>query len=246
MALLINIISRLRKMKRKEIKNLIAVSILSLALLFSACWNDNKSPEKKTSSEAENKTNISAAQGNGIYTDLRNNKTYKTIKIGTQIWMAENLAYKADTGCRSVYAYENQAINVAKYGYLYDWKAAKDACPTGWHLPTDTEWTILTNYLGGEDIAGGKLKTKTEWHYPNEGATNESGFSALPGGIYDCTIEFFSWHGKNNAGCWWSSTDDKQYNAWYRSMDYNSNKVCRKYNSWNNGFSVRCLKNKEN
>ncbi len=114
-------------------------------------------------------------------------KTYKTVKIGTQVWMSENLAYKPSTG--NYWAYHDDNANVAKYGYLYDWETACKVCPSGWHLPSDEEWTTLIDYLGGEDVAGGKMKAVGTieagtglWYDPNDGATNESGFSGLPGG----------------------------------------------------------------
>ncbi|HOR61199.1 MAG TPA: FISUMP domain-containing protein [Bacteroidales bacterium] len=135
------------------------------------------------------------------FTDPRDNNTYRTVQIGNQIWMAENLKYLPSvvgpgTGSKTnpyyyVYDYVGTNVDAAKqsaiyttYGVLYNWEAAKTACPTGWHLPSDAEWTILTNYLGGEAVAGGKLKETgtTHWNSPNEGATNETDFTALPGG----------------------------------------------------------------
>ena len=77
-----------------------------------------------------------------IFTDSRDKHVYKWVKIGTQTWMAENLAYKADRGC---WAYNNKKSNVKTYGYLYNWETAKKVCPSGWHLPTDTEWTTMIN-----------------------------------------------------------------------------------------------------
>jgi uncharacterized protein (TIGR02145 family) len=97
----------------------------------------------------------SLAQEAGTFTDPRDGKTYNTIKIGTQTWMAENLAYKAGNGC---WAYDDNPENVAKYGYLYYYETAKTVCPEGWHLPGDMEWNILVKYLGGDKVAGGKLK----------------------------------------------------------------------------------------
>ncbi len=155
----------------------------------------------------------------GTFTDSRDGKTYKTVKIGTQTWMAENLAYKASSGCS---AYNNDQNNVATYGYLYTWEAAKTVCPAGWHLPTDAEWTTLTDYLynfstlGGEDVAGGKMKEAgtTHWASPNTGATNSSGFTALPaGGSSDGTIGYLGADAH-----FWSATEYSAAGAWGRGL----------------------------
>jgi uncharacterized protein (TIGR02145 family) len=152
------------------------------------------------------------AQTNGTFTDLRDGKKYKTVKIGEQVWMAENLSYLPSvigpsissdtTAYYYVYGYADTVVADAKatvnyttYGVLYNWTAAMNGsasnssivqgvCPTGWHLPSDTEWKELTVYLGEASVAGGKLKETdtTHWISPNAGATNETGFAALPGG----------------------------------------------------------------
>ena len=180
------------------------------------------------------------AQKTGSFTDSRDGKTYKTVKIGTQTWMAENLAYKADSGC---WAYNNDQSNVKIYGYLYNWETAKKVCPEGWHLPSDAEWSTLTDSLGGADVAGGKLKSTTGWESPNEGATNSSGFTALPGG-YLRDDGAFGW--VENYGYWWCSTEDAtNYLAWNRNIGYDFSSVNRKcYYYKNTGFSVRCIKDK--
>ena len=153
----------------------------------------------------------------GTFTDARDGNQYNWVKIGDQIWMAENLAYlpsvnmvadgSEDAAGSYYYVYGYNGTNVADakatanyttYGVLYNWTAAMDGeassttnpsgiqgvCPTGWHLPSDAEWTELTDYLGGTSVAGGKLKETgtTHWASPNTGATNETGFTALPGG----------------------------------------------------------------
>src|SRR5574344_844768 len=152
----------------------------------------------------------------GTFTDDRDNKVYKWVKIGDQVWMAENLAYlpsvnmvadgSEDAAGSYYYVYGYDGTNVAEakatdnyatYGVLYNWTAAMNGeassttnpsgiqgvCPAGWHLPSDAEWTELTDYLGGASVAGGKLKETgtTHWNSPNTGATNETGFTALPG-----------------------------------------------------------------
>ncbi len=115
-------------------------------------------------------------------------------------------------------------------------------CPNGWHLPTDIEWTILSDLLGGEDVAGGKMKETgtTHWYTPNTGATNSSGFNALPGGSRTNGGSFYNlgYH-----GYWWSSTEYSESNAWSRYLDYDNDQVGRSFNNKAYGRSVRCLKN---
>ncbi len=155
----------------------------------------------------------SLAQVTGTFTDSRDGKTYKTVVIGTQTWMAENLAYKTGSGC---WAYDNDQRNITTFGYLYSWEMAKNVCPTGWHLPNNVEWNTLKSYIGGipgtEDVSGGKLKeTDTiHWRSPNTGANNETGFTALPGGVRD-PDETFSLIGY--VGWWWTPTEVSFFSA---------------------------------
>ena len=184
----------------------------------------------------------SCTQETGSYTDLRDGKVYKTVKIGKQIWMDENLAYRPTSG--NYWAYNNKAENIAVYGYLYDWKTALNVCPTGWHLPNDAEWTNLTDYLGGEYAAAGKLKATGTieagtglWSAPNTDATNETCFADLPGGYRKSGGTF---GGIGLGGNWWSATEDG--NAWIRSIYYTDSPVSRTLGSKGDGFSVRCLR----
>ena len=183
----------------------------------------------------------SVAQETGTFTDSRDGKVYKTVTIGTQTWMAENLAYKADNGC---WAYNNDQSNVATYGYLYDWKTAKTVCPSGWHLPSDAEWKTLRNKYGRynlEYIAGGVLKATSNWSSPNTDATNSSGFTALPGGYRYITGNKFEYIGEK--AYWWSSTEYNSRFAWYTYIVYNSGAVYQSFVFSNmSGFSVRCIK----
>ena len=114
-------------------------------------------------------------------------------------------------------------------------------CPPGWHIPGDEEWTQLTDYLGGESVAGGKLKETgtTHWSSPNTGATNETGFTALPGG-YGIATGIFNYVGV--FGLWWSATEATTESAWNRDMANNTSIVTRHYNSKELGISVRCLR----
>ncbi|MEI6696059.1 MAG: fibrobacter succinogenes major paralogous domain-containing protein [Bacteroidota bacterium] len=183
----------------------------------------------------------SVAQQTGTFTDSRDGKTYKTVKIGTQTWMAENLSYKAMSEC---WAYDNKLINVAKYGYLYSWKSAKGACPSGWHLPSDAEWTALITYLGGEFLAGKKLKSTSGWDNEEDGngnGTNTSRFSALPGGGRVSEGKFVE---VGNDGGWWSSAEFDTATAWQWNLIYDEEEAFRNKEDKQTGFSVRCLRNK--
>jgi uncharacterized protein (TIGR02145 family) len=198
----------------------------------------------------------------GNMSDVDGN-TYKTIQIGTQTWMAENLKTTrycngdiigtttpatldifADTMPKYQWAYEGNGSNVNTYGRLYTRYAMTDirgVCPIGWHLPTDAEWTTLTTFLGGYMGAGGKLKETgtTHWSTPNEGATNESGFTALPGG--NRVYSGGSYGAIGLVGVWWTS----EYAAtlgWLRSIDYSSTSESRGFGPECMGLSVRCLK----
>jgi uncharacterized protein (TIGR02145 family) len=188
--------------------------------------------------------------------DLNN---YKTVNIGNQIWMVENLktthfrngdTIPGPTGDWSALtcaqaAYNDDAANATKYGLLYNWYAVVDSrgiAPTGWHVPTDAEWTTLTTYLGGVN-AGGKLKeTGTgNWSSPNTGATNETGFSALPGGGRNSDGTFGN---VGDFGFWWSSSEGDQGNGWgcSRVLYCNGSYVIRSNGVNQDEFSVRCIK----
>ena len=199
-------------------------------------------------------------------TDARDGyaKTYNLVVIGGQIWMKENLAYlpevvgvetgSEDSGYEEeafYYVYKNEATskseakatsNYQTYGVLYNWTAAKTACPPGWHLPGNAEWTQLTDYLGKVIVAGGKMKETgtTHWKSPNSAATDESGFTALPGGsrMMDGTFSNIGIF-----GCWWSLTEDIPGNPTFWSLDYSNGSVGRPNGGDGNGFSVRCLRN---
>ncbi|MEX2594050.1 MAG: fibrobacter succinogenes major paralogous domain-containing protein [Anditalea sp.] len=140
----------------------------------------------------------------GTFTDPRDGQTYKTVRINEQIWMTENLNYATEDS----WCYDNDPVNCARYGRLYERLPALTACPDGWHLPTEEEWRLLVTYLGGVDVAGGKMKSTTgDWFEPNTGATNESGFTGLPGGfsfVDNVDREYFARRGE---GFWWSSTE---------------------------------------
>jgi uncharacterized protein (TIGR02145 family) len=175
--------------------------------------------------------------------------TYTTVVIGEQEWMAENLrttkfangdaipiGQDAPNNTPAWCNYENNVSNDITYGKLYNWYTVVDSrnvCPNGWHVPSDDEWTVLTNYL---------MKTSTGWTNPNTG-TNESGFSGLPGGrcyFFDFTSDdYFDLGGY---GYWWSSTESSLSDAWYRRLSYSSSGVGRDENEVDEGLSVRCIR----
>ena len=165
-------------------------------------------------------------------TDNRDGKVYRKVAIGGQTWMAENLNYAAE-GSK---CYENNADNCAKYGRLYNWATAKQACPTGWHLPSYDEWTTLTDNVGGSETAGTKLKSSAGWN-ENGNGTNEFAFSALPAGYGNGGS--FSYAG--NDGFWWSSTEFDAYRAVSRYMHCDSESVDWYYYGKDYQFSVRCV-----
>jgi len=185
-----------------------------------------------------------AAAQTGTVTDTRDGQTYKTVKIGTQTWMAENLIYQIKKGS---WCYDNNADSCKKYGRLYDWNTAKKACPTGWHLPSRQEWKNLVTTAGGPDSAGMKLKAKSERNQNGYG-TDDYGFSALLGGyrtrhyVNDVKyVDDFSFAG--NYGYWWSSKEETVGNAYYRAMDADYDYASEGSDFQIYGFSVRCVQN---
>ena len=205
----------------------------------------------------------------GTIRDVDNN-LYNIITIDGQVWMAENLKttrFNDKTKIPLVTDYDawaalstpgyswynNDKKNATTYGALYNWytldasrNGNKNVCPTGWHIPSHGEWLTLINYLGGEFNAGSKLKEAgtAHWQSPNTGATNESGFTALPGGLRYINGTFYDF---GEAGYWWSSTEDDgpvngTYNAWYVYMNYSITNVGIGSTNEQYGLSVRCLK----
>lgn len=185
-------------------------------------------------------------------TDIDGNN-YHEVKIGTQTWMKENLKttrYADGTIINDTYVYNNDEANCSTYGRLYSWSATmrnttiemtQGACPTGWHVPSDAEWSTLTTYLGGEAVAGGKMKEigTMHWTSPNTGADNSSGFTALPAGIYGYNSMYM---GMNTHTYFWTSTNYNGFDKWVRYLTHDSNVAFRAHANAN-GHSVRCVKN---
>jgi uncharacterized protein (TIGR02145 family) len=223
----------------KYIKRL-ALFVLTLTFLFSACKKDEQPP-------------TTTPPGSTTFTDTRDGQVYNIVTIGKksgnqQTWFAENLNYETANS----WWYDNNADTGNVYGRLYTWDAARTACPAGWHLAGDEEWKILEMSLGmsqgdandtgdrGTD-EGAMLKEKGSKHWGeyNEGATNSSGFTALPGGNRDS--DFFE---LRTSGNWWTATeyDSLLELSWSRSLSFVGHKIYRDPFHKETGFSVRCVK----
>lgn len=247
-----------------------AVSVLLLV----ACGDDNSdfathpsegssssvTPQSSSSSKVTDKVGepVEPAEvTTGTMTDSRDGQTYKTVTIGTQTWMAENLNYETENS----YCYKDDANNCSKYGRLYTWAAAMDSvgtwstngkgcgfgttcsptypvrgiCPEGWHLPTAAEFETLFTAVGGKSIAGQKLKSTTGWK-TYSGITNEDAFafSALPAGF---RLDSGDYIGEGSYAHFWSSTVAYYVGLRYHEGDASLGSSCKSY-----GFSVRCLK----
>ncbi|MCL2218405.1 MAG: fibrobacter succinogenes major paralogous domain-containing protein, partial [Chitinispirillia bacterium] len=178
-------------------------------------------------------TVTSSVNSDDTFTDPRDGKTYRTVSIGNQTWMAENLNYQ--TGKSS--CYKNKDDNCQKYGRLYDWNTAMSACPAGWRLPSNSDWDDLVQTAGGYKIAGRKLKSETGWRKGN--GTDDFSFSALPGGY---RWSGGSFHDVGDYGYWWSATENDASYAWYRGIYNDYDLVLKNYNYKAYLFSARCLR----
>ncbi|MDR3002313.1 MAG: fibrobacter succinogenes major paralogous domain-containing protein [Fibromonadaceae bacterium] len=184
--------------------------------------------------EAFNTSSSSGSNPSGPITDFRDNKTYNTVKIGTLIWMAENLNYKTGNSL----CYDNDEFNCKKYGRLYDWKTAMRACPKGWYLPGNSAWNDLMETVGGVEDAGRKLKSKTQWD-----GIDGYGWSAIPSGGY------FGWNNDyslaGEGGVWWSASYSYNMNEnFYWVMNSNDESVHSNvtHEADEDKYSVRCVK----
>lgn len=198
----------------------------------------------------------------GLMIDSRDGKEYNWVKIGDQVWMQENLAWLPSvtdplTGSNTtplyyVYNYDGHVVSEAKgssnyneYGVLYNFAAAQSACPEGWHLPTEFEWTELSDFLGGELVAGGKMKETgyAHWLNPNSGADNSSGFTGLPAGDVNHNAPWLGFYYLGETAFFWSATsfDDNQgYNRVLKHFE--TSLISEPWGKFY-GFSVRCIRN---
>ena len=210
--------------------------LIGLVTFLAACGDDDSDfvsrPDGKGSSS--NAAVVSDSIGN--LTDFRDGQAYRTVTIGTQTWMAENLNYKTANS----FCYEDKASNCEKYGRLYLWDAALKACPEGWHLPTKAEFETLFTAVGDSSVAGKMLKSTSGWT-AQIGFTNEDafGFSALPAGYRYFNGEYFI---EGSGTLFWNSTEDYGSFAYYVGIDFNDDSALLLAGDKDNGFSVRCLK----
>jgi uncharacterized protein (TIGR02145 family) len=206
----------------------------------------------------------------GSVVDIEGN-VYKLVTIGTQLWMAENLkSTKYNDGqfitnttdniawsniTNGSYSwYNNSVSNKSMYGALYNFYAVSTGklCPVGWHVPSDDEWNLLISYLGGNDVAGGKMKNIgiSNWITPNTGASNSSGFNGLPSGSrrFDAFYAYSIYKWLNSDGIWWSSSLIPSNNPNYNpvssiSLNSNSAKIFKNISEKNEGNAIRCIGN---
>jgi len=245
----------------KNTRGFLLATSLVFAMLFTlSCSIDELGGDSSSSSGG------GQGGGGGGYTGSYGSieyggQTYKTVRIGTQTWMAENLNYDPGTGNSA--CYDNQASNCATYGRLYDWSTAmgfesscnsnscssqiqskhRGICPSGWHLPSDSEWNVLEGFAGSTSYTdiGTKLKATSGWNDYNGASgngTDQYGFSALPGGLGTSGVGFYN-VGSN--GGWWNATEDGSYNAYRRDMSVSNSYVTRGGLGKSYLCSIRCV-----
>jgi len=212
-------------------KNKTIITILATTLLFS-CANNASAQEIKIGTQTWATTNLNVST-------FRNGDAIPEVKT------VEEWKKAGDEGNPAWCYYKNDPANGKKYGKLYNWYAVNDArglAPEGWHVPSDAEWTTLTDYLGGEEVSGTKMKDTNGWEDPegkSGNGTNTSGFTGISGGYRTVSGAFYYIGGD---GYWWSSTEYIAPAAWIRMMSYYYVTVRRYSTGEQSGLSVRCLK----
>jgi uncharacterized protein (TIGR02145 family) len=209
-------------------KNINLKNIILFLILCSGCTNPDPSKNHEASFQSMK----------GTFQDERDGKTYRWIKIGRQVWMAENLNYVTSSGS---WAFDDSISNSLKFGRLYDWDAALTACPSGWHLPSDAEWSEMCRSLKGADTTGNLLRTNgmVHWKRSRYRPVNTSGFSALPGGA---RFVSGSYSMAGETAYFWTSTSTSGLTAFCRYLFYNRPDMGRISKSKEHAFSCRCLK----
>jgi uncharacterized protein (TIGR02145 family) len=206
-------------------RQLIFAAAMIAVAVIGTLWLSERS--KKSAPET-------ASETSDTLIDSRDGRRYRTVVIGGNRWMAENLNYQPLWG--KSWCYDKDNSNCDKYGRLYDWKTAKTVCPTGWILPDTADWNWLEKTVGSDEVAGKNLKAHSGW-YKNGNGTDNYGFSALPSGYRDDYGHFLS---AVSNGVWWTVTENGS-NAYDRNIYYGDNVVDAEYNGKGYGFSVRCI-----
>ncbi len=253
------------KSRRFSSFKILLLTVFSLVFASSCKKDDDENSNSDNSTNGQTTAEFNSNVTYGTMTDQDGN-TYKTVTIGTQTWMAENLRTTkyndgssisnitdndewANTTNGAYCCYNNSTSldTIATYGYLYNWLAVSTGtlAPEGWHVATQEDWTTLSDYLLGEDVAGGKLKEAgtTHWTSPNTGASNATGFTALPGGIR--LFDYGTFDNIGDGGVWWTSTEGGSTYAYYCNISYSKSYLwCTGHNKLY-GYSVRCIKDSE-
>lgn len=169
--------------------------------------------------------------------EVEENTILNTVKIGNQIWTAENLNVKTDSGS---WCYDNDESKADIYGRLYNWETAKKLCPEGFRLPTLQDWNNLINFYGTYDVVAEKLKSTNYWHESNVGNEDPNSLKGLPGGLFNGSENFF---GEKFSGYFWTDTQAGETHAVYINLDYDKTEVLQDQQKKSYGFSVRYIKN---
>ena len=237
-------------------RRLIGSIALLCAAMFVACGDgDSDFATRPSDGSSSSKVTEPAEMTTGTMTDSRDGQTYKTVKIGDQVWMAENLNFETD----SSFCYNNNESNCAKYGRLYKWAVAVDkpesecgytytcslpsrniqgVCPSGWHLPSKAEWETLFDAVGGQSTVGKVLKSMDGWYSSSGNGTDAFGFSVLPAGNRTSEGGFVN---EGDNAFFWSSTEFNSYNAYCMDFYYYRDYAYSDDSGKHYAISVRCI-----
>ena len=230
----------MQKSSSSNVKSSSSVTVFSSTGASSSTVESSSSRVVSSSSVPVSSSSVAAVNSNS-FRDSRDGQTYRIVKIGTQTWMAENLNYETANS----YCYDDVSSNCSKYGRLYTWAAATAACPSGWHLPTKTEFETLLTVVGGSSptvgcssTAGAKLKSTSGWNNSGNGSDAYS-FSALPAGRRGSVTYSGDFFYLGESADFWSADDD----GGYMSLGYRDDGACVWRGAYNYfAYSVRCLK----
>ncbi|WP_290722591.1 fibrobacter succinogenes major paralogous domain-containing protein [Fibrobacter sp. UBA2449] len=238
--------SSVQKSSASDEKSSSSVTVFSSSARSSSSAAASSSSMVVSSSSVPVSSSSVAAVNSNSFRDSRDGQAYRIVKIGTQTWMAENLNYETEGS----YCYNNDATKCTKYGRLYTWIAATTACPSGWHLPSTTEWETLFTAVGGRSIAGTKLKSTSSWDTDIDGSkicvsncdvngngTDAYGFSALPAGWKSGDFAF-----EGVDAYFWSVSSAPYGNYYYMQLHFYNEQAFLDYKGYIDALSVRCLK----